>query len=947
MARIMTALLESLESLTAEGVVDAARRIEDLREASDSAELLRAHHGFDIPGLWTTPFQWYAGVLAREEGFFSFDRLERTFLRPVPGWIRHDVQPDSYAVTLDRTRLRSGAMWPFRQDATVADFEVTTAPKWWSHGLVHALVGFAWWPDLDEWELAAMSRLDETVASWHWYWLSELGRAYCPSHGVQSGDRTPDCGLCASLEADAAKAAVRRQRLDTPSALAIAGNSLEVLRYEAACFGAAIQHHQLVVPQGNYLDLGEACDYARIHLRRLRSPAFRRWLDHCMVAGVDYRTSSEAFDAHVSDVAQRLLSPAAPSPDRSAQRAIRVLQDLGWRLCHAAEWRDAGSDGFQSALTSVSDALDRLRSGGGSADGVDGVLGDALGAIVEELDATNAEQADRVLQVGYRPTTHPAREPRRMREARMAALVRRTNASGSPLAAPLRLLPELQALTITSPRTGVIATELAGAATRLAAKDQNQRGWMIEALFGWMRVCAEQWAEDDPRPFVVRRWTYRLSARALPPEVEWDAWRVQPSPYLNAVPVPFDLRWLDACFSGALPADKTFKPKPTTRAEYVLVGPGREAPRFLAFLGRRKRLLDALQHTPTLAELVERGFTREELAESLAEDLVVCLHKREPVTLYMPPMGVTTTDGVLQADGRRLPVPGPWNEIEQADYYEALCDRLDLYREVSAALIEQAELPPAAQVADLGCGTGVTAQAALARLNQNGRLVGVDPALRMVGACRRRVDDARAEFEQGSARILPVLAGRRGRPFDRIVCSSALWLDHDLGEALQAIRSSLAADGRFAFSIPAEYLGHVDHRLGVEHVQLGEATIALQQEYGLTNDGSTLPPPHPELLGSVDNARGALVAAGFEVLDVVLWSHPWTMADYLDWSSQPVVLEGLFPGVDPADHPALVQRLREAVDLSAPLESRWYLVTARPRASASGLTERRDGQAVA
>src|SRR5690606_11674738 len=126
-----------------------------------------AHHGFRVDGLTRTPFELQAALVARERGFFAFDRLERRFLPPAAAWVHHDLRPEDFAIRAEPDRLLTTKMWPFTQDAPVADFEVTAAPRWWSHGLVHALIGFAWWPDMREWAVMHMARLGEAVASLH------------------------------------------------------------------------------------------------------------------------------------------------------------------------------------------------------------------------------------------------------------------------------------------------------------------------------------------------------------------------------------------------------------------------------------------------------------------------------------------------------------------------------------------------------------------------------------------------------------------------------------------------------------------------------------------------------------------------------------------------------------------------------------------------------------
>ncbi|MDP6943301.1 MAG: hypothetical protein QF464_04055, partial [Myxococcota bacterium] len=173
-------------------LLDAARAIEQAR-TSETDAMLADHAGLTLPGLTTTTLMAHAAQVARTSGCFSFDRLERAVLPPAPGWVGPGLSPAHYATELVGNRLTAPACWPFRQDAPLGDFGVTDGPKWWTHGQVHALVGGAYWPEMSEWEVAHMARLSEAVASWHWYWLSELDRRYCDDHSVTTADQTPDC----------------------------------------------------------------------------------------------------------------------------------------------------------------------------------------------------------------------------------------------------------------------------------------------------------------------------------------------------------------------------------------------------------------------------------------------------------------------------------------------------------------------------------------------------------------------------------------------------------------------------------------------------------------------------------------------------------------------------------------------------------------------------------
>jgi SAM-dependent methyltransferase len=264
---------------------------------------------------------------------------------------------------------------------------------------------------------------------------------------------------------------------------------------------------------------------------------------------------------------------------------------------------------------------------------------------------------------------------------------------------------------------------------------------------------------------------------------------------------------------------------------------------------------------------------------------------------------------------------GPWEDAAQAAWYEALCAEHTLYAEVGAALVARLELAADARVADVGAGTGVSAQAALAALGRLGRVVGVDPAARMVAAARRLVTDPRAVFEAGDA---TALAGHPLAPFDAITASSVIWLCADLDATLAAMRAALRPGGRLGLSIPAEYLGQSDHLLGPVATRVQAALAACRAE----RPPAAAPTPAPNPLGSVESLGSRLRRAGFSSVATTLFCRQSPGAEQRAWLGQPVVLGGLLGTDDPAAH----RRARELLVAHIPddlsVAQRWVILTA-------------------
>src|SRR5688572_10330464 len=87
-----------------------------------------------------------------------------------------------------------------------------------------------------------------------------------------------------------------------------------------------------------------------------------------------------------------------------------------------------------------------------------------------------------------------------------------------------------------------------------------------------------------------------------------------------------------------------------------------------------------------------------------------------------------------------------WDDPETPAYYEAFCRGHSRYRRANAALISHARIQSPMRVLDLAAGTGRTAEAALERLGEDGRVICVEPSVAMRAEGMRRVTDRRVHW---------------------------------------------------------------------------------------------------------------------------------------------------------------------------------------------------------
>jgi ubiquinone/menaquinone biosynthesis C-methylase UbiE len=111
------------------------------------------------------------------------------------------------------------------------------------------------------------------------------------------------------------------------------------------------------------------------------------------------------------------------------------------------------------------------------------------------------------------------------------------------------------------------------------------------------------------------------------------------------------------------------------------------------------------------------------------------------------------------------------------------------------ALVETARVRPGEAVLDLGCGTGNVALLAAAR---GARVVGVDPARRLVDVTAGAARDAGHDIvvKEGRAEAIPAADGS----FDLVLSHFAIIFCGDEEAAMSEVRRVLGAGGRFLFT---------------------------------------------------------------------------------------------------------------------------------------------------
>ncbi|HYG59435.1 MAG TPA: class I SAM-dependent methyltransferase [Symbiobacteriaceae bacterium] len=136
------------------------------------------------------------------------------------------------------------------------------------------------------------------------------------------------------------------------------------------------------------------------------------------------------------------------------------------------------------------------------------------------------------------------------------------------------------------------------------------------------------------------------------------------------------------------------------------------------------------------------------------------------------------------------------------EYYHAIASQMALFRESNRSLVEAARLSPGMTVIDLGCGSGLTALAALDAVPEGLKLILVDASPSMIETARRNLGDRVAEYHVADAGQIASLVTER---VDRVLCNLAVWYFRDPEAVLREVRKVLKLTGHVAFSLSGTY----------------------------------------------------------------------------------------------------------------------------------------------
>jgi SAM-dependent methyltransferase len=271
-----------------------------------------------------------------------------------------------------------------------------------------------------------------------------------------------------------------------------------------------------------------------------------------------------------------------------------------------------------------------------------------------------------------------------------------------------------------------------------------------------------------------------------------------------------------------------------------------------------------------------------------------------------------------------------WGEDDNPRRYDAYAREYPGYRESSRDLIAVA-LPSAdggvadAAVLDLACGTGATTREILAVLGPDGRVSGVDKSAAMLGVAASSTTDPRATWIQARAESVDQhVTG----PVDAVICNSAIW-QTDFAATAMAVRAVMKAGGRFAFNVPAGFLGDSDSHGPRERYPslLSEMRAIAERDYGWAPDDGA--PGRARQRLTRESICRSLAVAGFDVEQVTEVSHHDSAGSQRAWLSIPVFTRDRLRGLPYDDRMRVLDKAYERLGPGQTERAQWAVFAAR------------------
>ncbi len=266
-----------------------------------------------------------------------------------------------------------------------------------------------------------------------------------------------------------------------------------------------------------------------------------------------------------------------------------------------------------------------------------------------------------------------------------------------------------------------------------------------------------------------------------------------------------------------------------------------------------------------------------------------------------------------------------WDTTQNAAMYKKFSQKYGYYRKAGEELAAAACILSNHHVVDLGCGTGISTRPIVSYVGKEGSIVGIDPAGCMIECAVKQKWPENVMFTKGDIHSLEAITPDNG--FDRILCSSAVWLMPDRVLMAKNINQILAKDGLFAFTIPAELIGKCGHLLEKPARQFWETFTNVRESLNIDPPAPIDKDPDEY---TIDSWVSALKRACFGNIEIKEFAYELNHEEWLAHISIPAILQNYLPSASDIKRDEFLKTLKIRIDPDSASERRWVIITAYP-----------------
>jgi len=243
------------------------------------------------------------------------------------------------------------------------------------------------------------------------------------------------------------------------------------------------------------------------------------------------------------------------------------------------------------------------------------------------------------------------------------------------------------------------------------------------------------------------------------------------------------------------------------------------------------------------------------------------------------------------------------NFEDSPSFYQAFENRHGFFGKLNAALLAGMSIPEAAEILDVGCGTGASCLQILQAVPRS-RVWGLDISPAMLEEARNMVGESdRLSFIEGDAGKLTQYFDL---PFDAIVYSASIFLVPDFRESLRQARDLLKPHGSVGLTFMDGLYDSEGNNLIAAADQIAREGVSLKRAVNLAEFQSFVEELFPSHVFRHED---------FRLSDELL----------REFFSVPAMSAGLFPGIAYPDRVQKVRRLFDAMPQADKL-FRWALM---------------------